>query len=246
MVKIKDSFSHIFSKLNRVLVILAHPDDIEINCGGLMARLIDQGKRVRLVVTTNGSKGTKDKAINEKEFAELRTEEQIKAGEILGISRSENFNLQIPDGELEASLENIEKIVFHIRQFKPDLVITHNPQDTIVDFYEKGKWVNHRDHRNTGLIVLDSVYPYSRDRGFFPHHFKQSKLSGHTVNKLLLTDSYKNTSVKYFAIDNYLDKKKAALQQHLSAFDPADIDGYLEENKFGNHYFEPLGYYEVY
>lgn len=147
----------------RVLIILGHPDDMEINCGGLIARLIDEGEKVRLVVTTNGGKGTKDKDIAGKEFATTRVAEQLKAGEILGIPRKENFNLEIPDGELEANLKTIEKIVWHIRQFKPDIVITHNPEDTIIKFFNKSTWINHRDHRNTALATLDAVYPYSRN-----------------------------------------------------------------------------------
>ena len=109
---IKDSFLEIFTDVNRVLVVLAHPDDMEVNCGGLISRLIDSGKKVRLIVTTNGGKGTKDKKnINEKKFAGTRVDEQLQAGKILGILQEENFNLQIPDGEVEANLETIEKVV---------------------------------------------------------------------------------------------------------------------------------------
>src|SRR3989338_7563436 len=111
---IKDSYSKIFSDINNVLVVLAHPDDMEVNCCGLMARLCAEGKKVRLVVTTNGGKGMKDKeGVTEDSFAVSRIAEQKKAGEVLGIPESENFNLDIPDGELFHSLDNIEKIVFH-------------------------------------------------------------------------------------------------------------------------------------
>ena len=75
----KDDFENIFKDVEKVLVVLAHPDDMEINCGGLMARLAASKRIVRLVVTTDGGKGTKDKFLNEREFAKLRIEEQIKA-----------------------------------------------------------------------------------------------------------------------------------------------------------------------
>ncbi len=243
----KDSFSEVFIDINRVLIVLAHPDDMEINCGGLIARLAGEGKKVRLVVTTNGGKGTKDKKnIAENVFATTRIEEQLKAGEILGISRKENFNLGIPDGELEANLEIIEKIVWHIRQFKPDIVITHNPEDAIVRFFNTSTWVNHRDHRNTALATLDAIYPYSRDTNFFPHQLSVDKLTPHKVTMLLLADSYTKPELKYFDIGKYLGKKKLALQQHASAFAPEDADDYIEENKIGDGYFEPLGFYTVY
>ncbi|OGM18644.1 hypothetical protein A2686_04215 [Candidatus Woesebacteria bacterium RIFCSPHIGHO2_01_FULL_38_10] len=245
--KIKDSFKETFKDVKNVLVVLAHPDDMEISCGGLIIRLIDNGVQVRLVATTNGGKGMKDKkGLKEEEYAKQRVAEQFKAGKVLGIEEVENFNLEIPDGELEASVENIGKIAFHIRQFKPDLVITHNPDNCIIEFFNRSTWVNHRDHRNTALITIDAVYPYSRDRGFFTSQFEKDKLEPHTVKKLLLTDSYTAASVKFFAIDNYLSKKKIALQQHLTAFDPSDADDYLQENKFENGYYEPLGFYEVY
>jgi LmbE family N-acetylglucosaminyl deacetylase len=244
--KVKDSFDEIFGSLNKVLVVMAHPDDMEITCGGLVARLTDVGKKVRLVVTTNGGKGMQDKkGFSENDFGQARSEEQLKAGEILGIPQRENFNLQFPDGEVSSGIESIEKIVFHIREFKPDIVITHNPEDIIVHFFEKSSWVNHHDHRNTGTVTIDALYPYSRDRGFFPEHFEKG-MEQHTVTKLLLTDSYVKPQCKYFQIDKYASKKRAALQQHLSAFSPEDASDFVEENKIDDHYFEPLGFYEVY
>lgn len=242
----QDSFKEIFTDVAKVLVVLAHPDDMEINCGGLIARLIENKKLIRLVVTTDGGKGTKEKFIDEKMFAKTRIEEQIIAGNILGISEIENFNLQIPDGGLETTVENIEKISFHLRQFKPDLVITHNPHDSIIHFFDQSTWINHRDHKNTAQITIDAIYPYARNTAFFPKHFTQNKLTTHTVKKLLLTDHYIHPEVRYFAIEKFLDKKKKALQQHTSAFAPTDADDYIEENKIGDGYFESLGYYEIY
>ena len=244
--KVKDSYQEIFSNLTRILVVLAHPDDMEITCGGTIARLTGDNKQVRLVVTTNGGKGMKDKkGLKENEFGQKRIKEQIEAGKVLGIQEKENFNLQIPDGELQPSIENIGKIAFHIRQFRPDIVITHNPQDSIIKFYSS-YWVNHRDHRNTGQLTLDAVYPFSRDRGFFPNHFTKSKLGPHVVDRLLLADSYTKEEVRYINIDKVLDKKRQALKMHPSALDPNDADDYISENKMSNGFFEPLGYYKVY
>ncbi|OGC56971.1 hypothetical protein A2976_02720 [candidate division WWE3 bacterium RIFCSPLOWO2_01_FULL_41_9] len=244
---IKDSFSEIFNNVKKVLVVLGHPDDMEIICGGTIARLTSENIQVRLVVTTNGGKGMKDKqGLIENEFAKSRVDEQISAGKILGISEDQNFNLQIPDGELEPSIQNIEKIVFHIREFQPDLIITHNPQNEIISFFDRSFWVNHRDHRHTSQITLDAIYPYSRDRGFFTEHFDQKGLNVHLVKKVLLADSYTKDNVRYCKIDGFLDVKKKALQQHTSAFHPDDADEYIEENKIENAYFEPFGFYDIY
>lgn len=243
---INDSFQEIFKEVKKVLVVLAHPDDMEIICGGTIARLKSEGIEVRIVVTTNGGKGMKDKqGLNEAGFGAQRVKEQIKAGTILGIPEDQNFNLQIPDGEVEPSLAYIERIVYHIREFKPDLVITHNPQNELVSFFDKSFWVNHRDHRHTSQIVLDAVYPYSRDRGFFTDHFEKG-LDVHSVTKLLLADSYTKKNVKYCKIDDFVEAKTKALQQHVSAFNPEDASDYIDENKLEDGYFEPFAYYEIY
>ena len=245
--KAKDSYDEIFSDIDRILVVLAHPDDMEINCGGIIARLISDKKEVRLVVTTSGGKGTKDKeGIQEEDFGNSRINEQIEAGKVLGIPENQNFNLKIPDGELETSIENIGKIVFHIREFKPDLIITHNPNEIFIDFNGNSCWVNHRDHRNTAQITVDAVYPYSRDTGFFTDQLSQIHLETHTVTKLLIADTYTEKDVRYFKIDNFIEQKKNALKKHISAFSPDSVGDFIEENKYEKNYFEPLKYYKVY
>lgn len=232
--KIEDSFQKIFGDKDRVMVVTAHPDDNEIICGGIVARLLNEGKKVRLVVVTNGGKGFQDrKDITEQEFALIRVREQKNAGLKLGLTEDQNFNLGIADGEMENSIENIGLLVFHIRQFKPQLIITHNPFDPINKFNEEVSWVNHRDHRHTALTVLDAVYPYSRDRGFFPEHFKQG-LEPHNIHEIMFSDSYSYKDVLYFDITKYMDKKKASLLEHKNALSPEDIEEeFLEETNMG-------------
>lgn len=230
---IKDSFEDIFQDKSKIMVVVAHPDDNEIICGGIVARLLDEGKKVRLVVMTNGGKGFQNRTdVTESEYAKIRIAEQKEAGKELGLSEDENFNLNISDGELENTIENIEKVVFHIRQFKPELIITQNPFDPINTFSEDVHWVNHRDHRNTASIVLDAVYPYSRDRGFFPEHFSKYNLEPHSVSELMFSDSYSYPDVLYFDITKYFNKKKKALLKHKNAFTAEVIEEeFLEETR---------------
>lgn len=243
---IQDSYNKIFKNINRILVVLAHPDDAEIVCGGLIARLIKDNKEVCLVITTNGGKGMKNKErLIEKTFAKARVKEQIEGGKILGVKPSLNFNLQIPDGEFEYTVQNIKQIVYYIRKFKPDIIITHNPHDHVIEFNKSTHWVNHRDHRNTGQIVLDAIYPYSRDRGFFPDHFEEN-FEPHIVNKILLADSYSNSDISYFDISKYINQKAEAIKKHRSAIDSENVNDYIEENRIKDKYFEPLLYLEVY
>lgn len=238
----QDSFDKIFGDKNKVLVVFAHPDDNEIICGGTVARLIDEGKKVRVVIMTNGGKGMRDRTdVDESQFAKIRLEESMKAGLELGLSKEEMFNLNIPDGELEKSIENIEKIVYHIRQFKPNIIITHNPEEHINTFSKNVHWVNHRDHRHTASMVLDAAYPYSRDTAFFPHQLKAG-LAPHSVGQFLLSDSYTHPEAVGFEVSKYLGKRKKALEQHVNGFLRGEVDGYMEEVQRDEGSFEILRY----
>lgn len=236
----KDSFEDIFGDKNKVLVVMGHPDDCEIVCGGTVARLLDEGKKVRVVAMTNGGKGMRDRTdINEEQFAKIRKEEQIRAGLELGLAREEIFNLDIPDGELENCVENIGKIVYHIRQFKPDIIITHNPEEVINTFSKDIRWVNHRDHRHTAVMVLDAAYPFSRDTAFFPEQLKAG-LTPHSVGQFLFSDYYTHPEVLGFEVSKYLDKKRKALAQHVNGLSKEEIDGMMDEIQRDGENFEIL------
>jgi LmbE family N-acetylglucosaminyl deacetylase len=243
---IKDQFGEVFKDKQRVLVVTAHPDDNEVICGGIVARLISEGKEVRLVVCTNGEKGVEDKkGINAKDFAQIRIKEQNEAGKILGIPEDQNFNLEIPDGELETTVDNIGKIVYHIREFKPDIIICHNPEEIINTFSEEEniRWVNHRDHRHSAIITVDAAYPYSRDRGFFPEQLE--KLEPHTVEYLLFSDFYTHPQRVYFDVTDFVDKKRAALTACKSVVPEEHVDSYIEELKHGDRYYEILRFVKM-
>jgi LmbE family N-acetylglucosaminyl deacetylase len=241
----KDSFDKILGKINRVLVVMGHPDDCEIICGGTVARLMDEGKKVRIVAMTNGGKGMRDRTdVNEEQFAKIRIEEQFKAGLELGLKKSDMFNLGIPDGELENSVKNIEKIVYHIRQFKPEIIITHNPEEVINTFSKDVRWVNHRDHRHTALMVLDAAYPFSRDTAFFPEQLKAG-LKSHHVGQFLFSDYYTHPEVLAFEVSKYLDKRRRALEQHKNALSKEEMDSMMEEIRRDGGSFELLRYVNV-
>lgn len=243
----KDFYHDIFSDVGRVLVVAAHPDDFEVMCGATVARLLEDGKKVRLVVTTNGEKGVKDKeGVSEEALISQRGSEQQLGARAIGIADEENFNLGIPDGELEATVENIGRIVYHIRQFKPDCIITHNPHDVLVAHPASPIInVNHRDHRHTGLITIDAAYPYSRDNNFFPEQLVAG-LTRHEVHKLLFSDSFGNTSAIRINVDNCIEKKKQGLAAHASQFNQEDIpriiDHFLKES---DGYYETFGYAQI-
>ena len=70
--------------VSRILVVVAHPDDIESWCAGTVCRFVDAGKHVCYVLCTSGDKGTSDPTLTIEQVAEIREAEQLEAGRILG------------------------------------------------------------------------------------------------------------------------------------------------------------------
>ncbi len=97
-----------------VLAIGAHPDDIELACGGTIAKFVQQGYKVGLCDLTQGELGTRG-------TKEIRKEEAQRAASILGVVTRRN--LQIPDGNIEVSRKNIINIITLIRELRPAILI---------------------------------------------------------------------------------------------------------------------------
>ncbi|MGI6423103.1 MAG: PIG-L deacetylase family protein [Candidatus Dojkabacteria bacterium] len=242
----EDSYQDIFSDKQRILVLLAHPDDAEIICGGLIARLISDGKKVRTVIATNGDKGMHEAHYTNEEFKKIRLNSQKEAGKELGLKEDEIFNLGFPDGQVEESYENIGKIVYHLREFQPELVITHNPFELINDFSEDVRWINHRDHRKFSQMVFDATYPYCRDNGFYPEQIEQG-LKPCYVSEFLLSDSYMRYNPLGFEVSDFLDKKRVALTHHMDGgvLSNEEVEGFMEEIQRDGGNFEVLGYQKI-
>ena len=160
--------------LTTVLVVTPHPDDAESGAGGTIARWTAQGRKVVLVVCTNGDKGTGDRTIAPKTLAKTREKEQMKAAEVLGIS--EVVFLKFPDQGLEDCSEFREKIVRQIRIHKPHTVLTTDLAH---------EYIRHRDHYIAGRVTLDAVFPYARDHLSFPEHLEEG-LDPHNVQEVFL------------------------------------------------------------
>ncbi len=214
----KDSFEEIFGSKERVMVIFAHPDDAELYCGGTIARLTGSGKRVMSIKMTSGDRGSRQEKITQEELKRIRETEDKKSMEVLGIKKEDNIYLGITDGAVENNEETIGKLVKLIRNFKPNLIITHNPEDVIIRFDKNTNWINHRDHRNTGITAIDAVYPYSRDLLFFPEHFKEGGVTSHKVSEFLLVDYYSHPDVVYLDVTNYIPTRVKAHASHKSQY----------------------------
>ncbi len=125
----------------RLLIIGAHPDDADYHAGGLAAYYAAAGHKVCMVSTTNGSAG--HHKLRGLVLVERRRAEAAAAGAVIG---ADYHVLDHPDGELEPTVEVRREIIGLIRQFQPDLVLTHRPNDY------------HPDHRYTSQLVQDAAY----------------------------------------------------------------------------------------
>lgn len=213
----KDSYAKVFSNKQKVMFVFAHPDDAEIYCGGTIARLVKDGKQVLLVKMTKGNKGSRQEDVSEDQLANTRETEDSQALEILGLNHSDNVNLDLGDGQVENSLSTIEKLAAQIRRFRPDLIVTHNPEKTLVRDLEGAYYVNHRDHRHTATTVVDAAYPYSRDKLFFPSQLEPGQ-EGHSVSEFLFVDSWGHPDSISIDITPFSEVRTKAIAAHKSQY----------------------------
>src|SRR5262245_14518585 len=162
-------------RIERVLVITAHPDDSEFGAGGTVAKFAKEGRHVSYCILTNGNKGSGERSMTPERLAQIREEEQRNAARVLGVE-AVDF-LGFPDCELEDTRESRMAVTAAIRRHRPDLVITQNPMRT------KNLGASHRDHRTAAGIALDCIYPLARDHMSFPELIEQG-LEPHRVKEV--------------------------------------------------------------
>jgi LmbE family N-acetylglucosaminyl deacetylase len=193
----------------RVLVVAAHPDDIEFGAAATVARWVAEGAEVRYLVVTRGDKGSDDPDADIVALARHRETEQRAAAAELGVA-SVDF-LDEPDGQVQASLALRERITRAIRAGRPEVVMTHDPTVLFVN----NEWVNHPDHRAVGEVTVDAVYPTARDPLNFREHLDEG-LGAWKVAELFLWST--NEANQIVDVAETLDRKIDALRHHASQF----------------------------
>src|SRR5215468_2651320 len=194
-------------RIQRVMVVTAHPDDSEFGAGGTIARLVRDGKQVSYCIVTNGNKGSSDRAMTPERLAAIREEEQRNAARVLGVETVEF--LGFPDCEVENTRETRMAVTASIRRHRPDLLIIQNPHRT------KNLGASHRDHRTVAGIALDCVYPLARDHMAFPELMEQG-LEPHKIKEVHMM-WFENPAL-VVDITETIDLKLKALQCHVSQF----------------------------
>jgi len=185
--------------------VTAHPDDPEFLAGGTVARLVQEGCAVAYVIVTNGNKGSGDRAMTPERLAAIRQEEQRRAAGVLGVENVAFLGYE--DGEVEDTRQLRRDVTREIRRWRPDLLITQNPNRTYTNF---PGW--HRDHRLTGGVVLDCVYPLARDHLAFPELLPEYE--PHTVREVYLIQWERPGLV--VDITDLMDLKLKAIACHAS------------------------------
>ncbi len=181
----------------KVLAIGCHPDDLEIGCGGTLAKYADSGNDVFMCHIANGNMG--HAIIMPDELRRIRTAEAERSGELLGAKQV--FSIDIPDLVVDSTNEKtIKKVIEVIREVKPDVMITHSPEDYMTD------------HIETGKIVFNASFSAS-----VPHYGNKE------VHSLIAPLYYMDTIAgvnflpeEYVDITNTLERKLNAVDKHES------------------------------
>ena len=186
-----------------VLAIGAHPDDIELACGGTVAKLVQLGHTVALADLTQGELGTRG-------TKQIRAREAADAARILGVTTRRN--LQIPDGGIDIKKENVLKVITLIRELQPSiLLIPHGVE-------------RHPDHVHThqlcreawfysGLEKLPTKLRGVRQHPHRPHHFFEF-MQWHEFQPAFIVD-----------ISDTFEMKMESIHAHASQFfNPASKD----------------------
>lgn len=194
----------------RILTVLAHPDDAETMAGGTLLKWAAAGHHITLCLITDGDKGTADPNDTPEAVIARRRIEQERAALRLG---ADVIRLGYPDGYLQPTLELRRDIVRAIRQVRPFRVLTNDP----TTWFRHNTYINHPDHRIAGHACLEALYPAVKKPSIFPELLAEG-LEPHVVPEvwLGLTD-HPDT---FIDIGDVFDAKIALICEHASQFSP--------------------------
>jgi LmbE family N-acetylglucosaminyl deacetylase len=190
--------------LQRALVVVAHPDDVDFGAAGTVATLTQHGVHVAYCMVTSGDAGGDGSKHSKAERAAIRESEQTAAAREVGVS-TVHF-LHFADGEVEPTLALRRAISRVIRVERPDVVITQSPERNWERIY-----ASHPDHLAAGEATMRAIYPDSRNPHFFPDEL--SDVEPHTVPEVWVMAQPATMVVD---ITDAFDRKVAALRQHVS------------------------------
>jgi LmbE family N-acetylglucosaminyl deacetylase len=202
--------------VKRVLVITAHPDDVDFGAAGSVAVWTSRGIDVTYCIVTDGDAGGFDPSVPRDKIGGIRQAEQRAAADAVGVS-DVRF-LGYPDGRVEFTLELRRDISRVIRQVRPQRVVTQPPERNYQRIY-----ASHPDHLATGEAALCAVYPDARN----PYAHPELAEEGHeawTVPEVWIMGAGDEPD-RWVETTDVIDRKVKALLSHNSQFtDPDSIE----------------------
>jgi LmbE family N-acetylglucosaminyl deacetylase len=202
-----------FEDTKRLIVVAAHPDDIEISCGGTLAILARRGVEIVAINCTCGDIGTHEPELTRDSLCGTRQEEAQAALALLGVR--ELKTLGHPDGELLPSLELRADLVYVFRKFQPDTLLTFDP-------WWRGQ--AHPDHTAAGRAALDAYMP-SKMPLYKPDQIEQG-VECADIQHVYFFDGEEPGG--FVDISDTFELKVRAVERHVSQFRGHQVREWLE------------------
>jgi LmbE family N-acetylglucosaminyl deacetylase len=200
----------------RVLVVSAHPDDVDFGAAGTVAHWVDAGLDVTYLVVTRGDAGGFDDTPRE-QMPLLREAEQRAAAKAVGVERVE-FLDGYADGTLTPSLDLRRDITRAIRRYRPDRVLTSSP----LRRWERIAGPGHPDHLAVGEATTCAIYPDARNPFAFPELLRAEGLEPWVVSEVWYHGGPSPDHI--VEITSTYQRKLAALLAHTTQTSHEDIE----------------------
>jgi LmbE family N-acetylglucosaminyl deacetylase len=194
--------------VERVLAVIAHPDDAEFWAAGTIAQWTDAGVDLTYYVLTDGENGSRDPDIPREQIPAVRREEQRKAARLLNVSDVQFMGLG--EGMIDPTNRELhEHLVRVIRQVRPQRVMTWSPEWNWERFRSC-----HPDHLAVGEATLRAIYPDAGNRLALRSLYEDEGLDGWTVGEVWLLNSPRVN--RFIDITGTFTRKTAAVAAHHS------------------------------
>jgi LmbE family N-acetylglucosaminyl deacetylase len=207
------------ASVERVLVVTAHPDDLDFGAGATIAKWTAAGIAVSYCILTDGDAGGFDEAVPRSEIPGIRRAEQTAAGRELGVT--DITFLGYPDGRLTASYDVRRDISRVIRQVRPQRVLCQSPERNWLRI-----GASHPDHLAAGEAALCAVYPDARNPFAHPELYRDEGLAAYAVPEVWIMGHPQSDT--FVDVTDTFERKVEALRRHESqTAHMEDLEGML-------------------
>ena len=217
--------------VERVLVVTAHPDDLDFGAGGTIAQWSAKGIAISYCICTNGDQGGNDPTITRDQMKEIRRREQTEAGKVLGVTDIHFLNYR--DGWLAPTIELRKDIVRVIRKVRPQRMLIQSPER---NWNRLG--ASHPDHLAAGEAAIQAIYPDSGNPFAFEDLLQDEHLEPWDIKEAWVMMAEGNDH--HVDITDTFDLKMRALVAHASQ--TSHVGGFEERiREWGTRSGESVG-----